>query len=46
MNLLDDDMDEMERIRESKKDKADLKTILNRKNLDSFELDMLMNEAE
>ena len=42
----DKDIEEMERIRESKKDKADLKTVLNKKNFDSFELDMLMNEAE
>ena len=42
----DKDIEEMERIRESKKDKADLKTVLNKKNFDSFELDILMNEAE
>ena len=42
----DKDIDEMERIRESKKEKADLKTVLNKKNFDSFELDMIMNEAE
>jgi hypothetical protein len=36
MNLLEDDMGEMEKIRESKKEKADLKTVLNRKNFDSF----------
>jgi len=46
MNLLEDDMNEMDKIRENKKDKADLKIVLNRKNFDSFELDMLMNEAE
>ena len=42
----DKDIDEMERIRESKREKVDLKTFLNKKNFDSFELDMLMNEAE
>ena len=42
----DKDIDDMERIRESKKEKADLKTVLNKKNFDSFELDMIMNEAE
>lgn len=46
MNLLDEDMNKMEKIRESKKEKVDLKTFLNKKNFDSFELDILMNEAE
>ncbi|MBW2991922.1 hypothetical protein KY345_01755 [Candidatus Woesearchaeota archaeon] len=46
MNLLDDDINQMQKIRERKKEKVDLKTVLNRKNFDSFELDSLMNEAE
>ncbi|MBW2991908.1 hypothetical protein KY345_01685 [Candidatus Woesearchaeota archaeon] len=45
MSFYDEDMNEMDKIREAKKEKADLKTILNRKNFDSFELDILMNEA-
>jgi coproporphyrinogen III oxidase-like Fe-S oxidoreductase len=46
MSFNDKDIEEMERIRESKKDKADLKTVLNRKNFDSFELDVIMNETD
>jgi hypothetical protein len=46
MSFNEKDIEEIERIKESKKDKADLKTILNRKNFDTFELDILMNEAD
>lgn len=46
MDLLNEDMNDMEKMRERKKEKVDLKTVLNRKNFDSFELDCLMNEAE
>jgi hypothetical protein len=46
MSFNNRDLDDIEKIRESKKDKSDLKTVLNRKTFDSFELDMLMNEAD
>jgi|GEM_PF-2613347 len=46
MDFQEEDINSMQRIRESKKEKADLKTVLNRKTFDSFELDMLMNEAD
>lgn len=46
MSFNEKDIEEIERIKESKKEKVDLKTILNRKNFDSFELDIIMNEAD
>lgn len=46
MKDFNEDMNAMEKIREAKKDKPDLKAVLNKKNFDSFELDLLMNEAE
>ena len=46
MDRYEDDMDHIEKIREAKKDRPDLKEVLNKKNFDSFELDLLMNEAE
>jgi coproporphyrinogen III oxidase-like Fe-S oxidoreductase len=46
MSFSDKDIQEMDRIKEAKKDKADLRTVLNRKNFDSFELDIIMNEAD
>jgi ribosomal protein L29 len=46
MSFNEKDIEEMDRIKEAKKDKADLKTVLNRKTFDSFELDIIMNEAD